>query len=99
MCAARQPCWKSKPFCEHENNMSITPRDIGTYFVESRSTPEEGPHIVDANELTCSCRAFENRKRLGITLCAHLLAVVAQRRTRPAVSLLDEASPLLLTKL
>lgn len=77
--------------------MTILAHDLGTYLVESDSRPGEH-HIVDDTELTCSCEAFANRERLGILLCKHLTAVVAQRRTL-TVDLLDDASPLLLANL
>lgn len=52
--------------------MIITPRDIGTYLVKSR-TDSEVEHIVDINELTCSCPAFMEFKTASAeNPCAHL---------------------------
>lgn len=51
--------------------MTITPHDIGTFLVSSET--RDGHHIVDMNERTCSCEAFN----FGQNPCKHLDAVRA----------------------
>lgn len=52
--------------------MIITPRDRGTYLVQSRTDAEDS-YIVDVNELTCSCDQFTRYKTASAeNPCAHL---------------------------
>jgi len=67
--------------------MKITPHDLGTFLVSSRSRRGQY-HIVDMREATCSCEAFATRGT-----CRHLRAVLltktnlAERlRSRPAMT-------------
>lgn len=50
--------------------MKITPRDIGTYLVESRTRKGEH-HIVDVIDNTCSCEDAADGKQ-----CDHLAEVI-----------------------
>jgi uncharacterized Zn finger protein len=50
--------------------MKITPHDLGTFLVSSRSRRGQY-HIVDIREATCSCKAFNIRGT-----CRHLQAVL-----------------------
>jgi SWIM zinc finger. len=50
--------------------MKITPHDLGTFLVESRSDPENS-HIVDLREATCSCEGFQFYQT-----CFHLRSVL-----------------------
>jgi hypothetical protein len=50
--------------------VKITPHDLGTFLVESRTDPEDS-HIVDLREATCSCEAY-----LFNRTCEHLRRVL-----------------------
>lgn len=76
--------------------MTVTPRDIGTYLVTSR-TRAEIEHLVDLSDMTCSCEAaldFETTS--PVAPCAHVEAAIAfraaakpaRRRPAPAFALL-----------
>lgn len=63
--------------------MSVIAHDIGTYLVSSRSN-KETHHIVDVNELTCSCPAFmEFSSRDAENPCVHLEAALAFHHRSP----------------
>lgn len=69
--------------CNFLQPVKITPHDNGTVLVESESRPGES-HIVDLQEMNCSCEAFANREKLGRALCKHidLVLSVGGRRLR-----------------
>jgi hypothetical protein len=56
--------------------MNITPHDIGTFLVESRSRPDE-VHIIDVNDRTCSCESFQFNKT-----CQHLKILMNEPDTQ-----------------
>lgn len=55
--------------------MSVIPHDRGTFLVESRSRPDEH-HIVDIEEKTCSCEAFQFHQT-----CQHLEKLMSNEIT------------------
>lgn len=70
--------------------MTVTPYDIGTYLVTSR-TREDVEHLVDLSDLTCSCEAaLDFANTTPENPCAHVEAALAFRagakRHRPRQS-------------